>query len=178
MIFHQVLKQVQLWCCLQHGVPQVQHQTCDKNKNCVLKFIRSSSSTLIGSPWTSNIVKSSLKALVSQISRSKNQNIKTKKSLKNATGPNGLVGWVKFQCECEHLSCTIWLQVRHTFMKIVLKRCELKPFWLRNISKSIFLQNHPDGFLLNWLLWHFLPGPHHEGAFWWWALSIEVDDHI
>ena len=80
--FHQVLKQVQLWCCLQHGVPQVQHQTCNKNKNCVPKFVRSSSSTPIGSPWTSNIVKSSLKALVSQISRSKNQNIKTKKSLK------------------------------------------------------------------------------------------------
>ena len=52
-----------------------------KNKNCVPKFVRSSSSTPIGSPWTSNIVKSSLKALVSQINRSSNkQTMRAKKS--------------------------------------------------------------------------------------------------
>ena len=91
--FHQVLKQVQLWCCLQHGVPQVQHQTCNKNKNCVPKFVRSSSSTPIGSPWTSNIVKSSLKALVSQINRSSN-NQKQKSWVQNFFMPQIQMAWL------------------------------------------------------------------------------------
>ena len=152
----------------------------------------------LGSPWTSSIVKSSLKALVSQINRSSIDQLIKEWNWPRCvigwnSGPNGLAGCLKFHCERQHLPCTVWLQVKHTFPFVFEKYCELdheqcfrccfaespwriptQSIIMRNTMRIIMrtnqnnvLQNHPDGFLLNRLLWHFLPWSHHEGAFWW-----------